>query len=271
MLLMAGTGALGAEQRKRLRLRNFIARAGQVSKWVAGLALCGLLGWGGYVGYQLVSQSAYFRLRTIDIAGHTALSREDILYLLAIPPQASVLQLDLARMGARLERHPHVHAVRLRRQFPDTLQVAIRERVPRLIVVSGTQRMVIDQDGVVLRAVIPTQDEGLTQLQLRRKTALAPGMRLSQSEVPRALELMRAYAESEVAGTLRVISMTVQDSGSSLWTIAPYAFNLRVGEGQIDDQLKRLPPVLRYLEHRELSPRIVDVSYRKRVVVIPET
>ena len=235
------------------------------------MALCGVLGWGGYVGYQLVSHSAYFRVRTIDIVGHTALSRDDILYLLAIPEKASVLQLDLTRMGARLERHPHVHAVRLRRRFPDTLQVSIRERVPRLIVVSGTQRMVIDRDGVVLRVVNPTQDEALTQLQLRRKTALAPGMRLSQSEVPRALELMRAYEESEVAGALRLVSMTVQDSGSSLWTIAPYRFSLRVGEGRIDEQLKRLPPVLRYLQHRDLSPRTVDVSYRNRVVVIPET
>ena len=111
----------------------------------------------------------------------------------------------------------------------------------------------------------------MTELQLRQKTALAPGMRLSQSEVPRALELIRAYEESEVADALRVVSMTVQDSGSSLWTITPYPFTLKVGEGRIDEQLKRLPPVLRYLEHHDLSPRTVDVSYRERVVVIPET
>lgn len=271
MLLMVARGSLGPAQRKRLRFKHWMHRIWFLGKCGAVLALGVALVWSGYAVFKLVRDSGYLRVRNLHITGHNDLSRNDILYLLAIPDKVSLLQLDLTRMGARLKRHPQVQTVMLHRRFPDTLQVTIQERVPRLIVVSGTQRMVVDREGVVIRSVKPTEDQALTRLHLRRKPALAPGMHLRQAEVRRALELLQAYEHSELADTLRVVSLTVQDSGESRWTVDPYPFTLRVGEGRVDEQLKRLPPVLQYLQHRDLAVRQVDVSYRKRVVVIPET
>jgi cell division protein FtsQ len=271
MLLTVASGSLGPAQRKRLRLKHWMHRIWFLGKCGTVVVLGVALVWGGYTVFKLVRDSGYLRLRNIHITGHNALSRNDILYLLAIPDEVSLLQLDLTRMGARLERHPQVQTVMLHRQFPDTLRVTIQERVPRLVVVSGTQHMVVDREGVVIRSVNPTGDQALTRLHLSRKPALSPAMQLRQAEVRRALELIRAYEDSELAGTLRVVSLTVQDSGESRWTVDPYPFTLRVGEGRVDEQLKRLPPVLQYLQHRDLAVRQVDVSYRKRVVVIPET
>ena len=96
-------------------------------------------------------------------------------------------------------------------------------------------------------------------------------MQLRQAEVQRALQLIQAYEGSAVASALQVVALTVEESGASSWTVAPYRFTLRVGEGGVDEQLKRLPPVLRYLQHHDLEVKMVDVSYRKRVVVIPES
>lgn len=271
MPLTAASGSLGPAQRKRLRLKHWMHRIWFLGKCGAVLALGMALVWGGYAVFKLVRDSGYLRVRHIDMIGHSALSRNDILYLLAIPDEVSLLQLDLTRMGARLKRHPQVQTVMLHRKFPDTLQVTIQERVARLVVVSGIQRMVVDREGVVIRPVNPTEDQALTRLHLRQKSALAPAMQLHQAEVRRALELVRAYEDSELAGTLRVVSLTVQDSGASRWTVEPYPFTLQVGEGSVGEQLKRLPPVLQYLQHRDLAVRQVDVSYRKRVVVIPET
>ncbi len=271
MLFIMVSGTLGMAQRKRLRPKRWFVRARFLSKCGVGVAVCAGLLWGGYMAVTWLGRADYFRVRMIDIRGHTALSRQDIFYLLAIPEEAPLFQLDLRRMGARLERHPLVHTVALRREFPDTLRVAVQERTPRLVVVSGKQRVVIDQAGVVLRPVQLAQDRALPQLVLRRKPALAPGMRLRQADVHRALELIRAYEGSAVANTLRLVSLTVQDSGASRWTVAPYSFTLQVGEGSVEAQLNRLPPILRYLEQRGLTVQTVDVSYRKRVVVIPES
>jgi hypothetical protein len=54
-------------------------------------------------------------------------------------------------------------------------------------------------------------------------------------------------------------------------TVEPYPFTLRLGAGKLDAQLGRLPPVLQYITRQGLAVRSVDVSYRKRVIVIPAT
>lgn len=249
------------------RLRRLLVRMWVVSKYGTGLALCAGLVWGGITAYELVRDAEYFRLRTLRIKGNTALTRRDVLYLLALGPDATLLQLDLERMGARLERHPYVKAVRLRRYFPDTLTVTVLERSPYMVAISGRERMVLDAEGVVLRPFLRQQDRRLPQLRMRHKRVLAPGMHLHQEEVQRALELVRIYEKTSVAGMMRLASLTVEDSGVSMWRVEPYPFTIRLGEGGIEAQLNRLPPVLQYIERRGLAVRLVDVSYRQRVVV----
>jgi cell division protein FtsQ len=269
MCLALTSGTLAVAQRKRLRLQRLLANIWWVSKGVLVLTLCVALMYGSYTAYNLMREADYFRLRTIVIRGQIALSQQDILYLLALPAQVSLFDLDLARMGARLERHPQLKTVTLRRQFPDTLTVTVQERVPALVVVSDGQHVVVDSEGVVLRPMASAQDKALPQLLLHHPRVLAPGMSLRQAEVQRALDLMQAYQTSPVADALRVVSLTVEDSGASRWTVTPDAFILRVGEGQIASQLQRLPPVLRYIRQHGLPVQTVDISYRQRVVVIP--
>jgi cell division septal protein FtsQ len=270
MLSLAANHTLEGAQRKRMWCRRLVARLWLWCKRLTAVALMTALVWGSYALFILVRQTAYFSVRTIEITGHAALSRQDILYYLAIPEHATLFELDLARMGLRLERHPLIERVAVRRQLPDTLHVAVQERVPRLAVVVGDQRVAVDGEGVVLRP-IATQDRDLPQLMLNEQRALAPGMRLRQQSVQRSLDVIQAHASSPMAGTLRLVSCTVDDSGTSHWRVAPDAFVLQVGEGDVASQLRRLPPVVRYLRQHDLAVRSVDVSYRKRVVVIPES
>ncbi len=273
MLSFATTNgkSLGGAQRKRMWVKRLATRVWFWTKCLAAVALSAGVIWGGYTLVLLARQTDYFRVQTIDITGQVTLSRQDILYYLAIPSDATLFELDLARMGLRLERHPMIEHVAVRRQLPDTLHVTVQERAPRLAVASGDQRVVIDRQGVVLRSVATAQDRSLPQLVLNEQKALAPGMRLRQKSVQRTLDVVQAYASSPVAGILRLISCTVEDSGTSHWRVEPDDFVLQVGEGDVASQFKRLPPVLRYLRQHDLAVRTVDVSYRKRVVIIPES
>jgi cell division protein FtsQ len=221
------------------------------------------------MGYRLVRNADHFRLRTVRIAGHQTLTQQDILYLLDLPADATLFQLDLARMGTRLGHHPYLKTVLLRREFPNTLLVMVQEREPYLVVQTEDQRVILDTEGVVLGPLTPQQDQELPQLTLRQQRVLAAGMRLQQAEVQRALEFVRDYKALPITGETRLVALSVEESGTVVLEVAPYPFKLRVGGEKLDAQLGRLPSVLHYITQQGLAVRSIDLTYRKRVIVIP--
>ena len=180
MALAATRNTLYVAQRKRMRGKRLLTRIGFLGKFLLRLALCGVLAWSVKMVYPLVLEAQYFRVRTVEITGLTTLTREQVLYLLGILDDTTLWQLDLQRIGARLERHPYVKSVILRREFPTTLRVTVRERTPSLVVSAGDQHMLVDDEGMVLRAFVPDQDPKILHVILQQQQALESGMRLQQ-------------------------------------------------------------------------------------------
>jgi len=94
-------------------------------------------------------------------------------------------------------------------------------------------------------------------------------MRLRQKEIQRAFELIQTYQASPLAETLRLASLNVQPSGISVWRFEQCPFDVRLGEEGIALQLGRLPFAVRYIAQQGLAVRAVDLSYRKRIVIVP--
>lgn len=256
-------------QRKRMRGKRLLARAWFLSKCSLGVILCVAIIWGAKRLYPLFIEAQYFRVHTIEISGLLTLPREEIAYLLGITPETTLWQLDLPRLGTRLEHHPYVKSVILRREFPNTLRVQLQERKPYLVVSSGTQRMLIDDESVVLRAYVPEQDPKMPQIILTQQRALEPGMRLRQQEVQHAHTLLQTYQASPLATLLQLTSVKVQPSGTSVWRFEQYPFDVRFGDEGMTTQFGRLPLALRYITQQHLAVRTVDLSYRKRIIITP--
>jgi hypothetical protein len=269
MALAATSSTLYIAQRRRLRGKRLLAQAWFLGKSFLGGACCIGLAWGVIVVYPLLFEMAYFRVQTLDITGLTTLTRDEVVYLLGITEETTLWQLDLPRMGTRLTHHPYIKAVVLRREFPHTLRVTVRERTPYLVVGSQEQRMLIDDEGVVLRTFVPEQDPKMPQIILPQPRMLEPGMHLRQQEVQRAFELHQIFQASPLAEKLRLASLTVQPSGISIWRFEQYPFDVRMGEEGIPLQLGRLPLALRYITQQNLAVRAVDLSYRKRIIIVP--
>ena len=269
MALAATSSTLYIAQRRRLRGKRLLTQAWLLGKSLLGCACCMGLAWGVTIVYPLLFEMACFRVRTLDITGLTTLTRDEVVYLLGITEETTLWQLDLPRMGARLTHHPHIKSVVLRREFPHTLRVTVRERTPYLVVGSQAQRMLVDDEGVVLRAFVPEQDPKMPQVILPQPRLLEPGMHLRQQEVQRAFELHQTFQASPLAEKLRLVSLTVQPSGISIWRFEQYPFDVRLGEEDIPLQLGRLPLALRYITRQNLAVRAVDLSYRKRIIIVP--
>jgi len=134
---------------------------------VVGVAAVVLaLAWGGWIVTDVLRESPkklpavatavpvrHFDLRTDGVLDGTWLERA-----LALPKAASLMELDLEQLQARLLAHGQVTAASLTRQFPDTLVAQIAERSPVARVMAAAdggeaKALLVARDGVVFDGV----------------------------------------------------------------------------------------------------------------------
>lgn len=128
--------------------------------------LAAVIGWGTWEirrtvnGGESALGSPITRMPVRDVVLITdgVLSQEWLSRTLAIPANASLMELDLFALRDRLLKRGQVAAADLRREFPDTLVVSLQERAPvlRAIVQEsgvGPRSLLIARDGVVYEGI----------------------------------------------------------------------------------------------------------------------
>ncbi|PLX36488.1 MAG: cell division protein FtsQ [Hyphomicrobiales bacterium] len=124
----------------------------------------GFLGcWGAYalaLGGQLapvaetLSSSAGFGIDAVRITGQKEIAEADVLTVLDIEPGTSLLSYDAADARVRLSHMSWVNAVSVRKLYPATLQVTIKEREPFALWQRGQTVSVVDRAGEIITDVV---------------------------------------------------------------------------------------------------------------------
>jgi cell division septal protein FtsQ len=103
----------------------------------------------------IVWADQFFRITSVEINGGRQVSRQDVLARLRLSPAPGLLSTDLRRLRRSLESHPWIQQAEIRRVFPDTLVVDLKEREPAAVLRTGEQDLLIGQDGSVITEVKP--------------------------------------------------------------------------------------------------------------------
>ena len=101
---------------------------------IASLAvISGLL----VAGYLYVSNSDYFVVKRVTIAGINQTSRDEILTAAGLDRPANILTFDLDQARNEISILPWLAEVKVSRQMPDTVAIEVREHNPKLLVNLG--------------------------------------------------------------------------------------------------------------------------------------
>jgi len=122
--------------------------AGTVGLLVVGAALGSVLAVRGMLMHDprfLIATSS-----EIQIAGNQHLTREQVLDVFGSDLERNIFKVPLAERRADLERLPWVQHATVMRLLPNTVRVAVTERVPVAFVRQGTQIGLVDAEGVLL-------------------------------------------------------------------------------------------------------------------------
>lgn len=138
--------------RPKNRLKVKRARRGLLTRGTLALQLgaAGLLLLAGlWLGYSRVMASERLRVARVDVRGQHFLSEGEVRELLGPAVGENILSLDLAELKRRLRASPWVADATVVRTLPDTLSVAIVERVP-LALAEADRLYLMDGDGTLI-------------------------------------------------------------------------------------------------------------------------
>jgi len=193
-------------------------------------------------------------LREIVVEVDGVLSPDEVRRLSGVKIGRNILTVDLPNLRERLERHPRIANARMVVEFPATLSIHIRERLPLAAVEplagSGIRaRYLLDESGHVILPLDPATAPAKAVAEeeaLPRIIARAPGSAESDQDTQAALEFLREY-ERRAPGTLpEIATISLAVPGLLVVTTADRA-EITFGAGSFDLQLRRWSDLRRQL------------------------
>ncbi|MEX0851801.1 MAG: cell division protein FtsQ/DivIB [Bauldia sp.] len=136
------------------RLPRHLGLKGVVVLFLATAVAGILLGGHGLTVVSALTAWSGLAVDQVRITGQSETSEVDVLDRLAIGDLASLLTFDVDAARARVEGLPWVKQATLKKLYPDTLEVAVSERVPFAVWQSGTELWLVDETGKVITGAI---------------------------------------------------------------------------------------------------------------------
>ncbi len=137
--------AAGKRDERERRLASRQLRNRVIIGVLAGLVVISVVGW------VALYRSSAFAITNVEVAGNSHLTAARVTQLAGLPPDTTLLRVPEAAMLARLERDPWVADASIQREFPDTLRIVVRERVPLAAVdLGGRGRWLLDATGTMI-------------------------------------------------------------------------------------------------------------------------
>ena len=120
------------EQVRKSRQARTLLRAGT---WAGlHLAVAGVVGLAAWGGYRYLTHSTRFTVRRVLVSGTAYVPERQVRRVADRYVGANIFAADLPALQAGLEAQPWIRVAHVKRRIPDTLLIAIEERVPEALV-----------------------------------------------------------------------------------------------------------------------------------------
>jgi cell division septal protein FtsQ len=229
------------------------------------LLLCSFL----FVGHRVyvhLLEDPFFRVREVEVEGCQKIPRETILSLIQMERMPNLFKVKLKEVAKRLESHPWIDHVVVRKVFPNKVLIQIEERKPIAILQLG-ELYYIDATGVIFS---PVEDgdgynypflTGLTRQALERDPAETKDL------VMKALELLRTVEKEKVSPLEKISEIHMEKTFGIYCFTEAEGIEVRMGWDHFGEKLKRLSILWSDLQKRGIAAASIDCSDLQRMVV----
>lgn len=222
-----------------------------------------------FLSYQLyvyLLDDSFFRVKEIAVKGCRKVSEKTILALAGIEGMPNLFTVPLKEISERIEGHPWVEQVNVRKVFPDRISIQVEERRP-IAILQMDEPYYIDSKGVIFSRV-GDRDKfnfpfltGLSQQGFDKDPVAARHL------IAKALEMV-GVADREKAPPLNEISEIHMEMAYGIQCFSQAkGVEVRMGWDHFEEKLRRLSLIWTDLQKRGVLAASIDCSDLRRMVV----
>ena len=208
----------------------------------------------------------YFRVREVELEGNRNIPKETLLSLTVMGGMPNLFSINLKEAVKRIESHPWIEQVQVRKVFPNKILIQIEERKP-IAIIQLEELYYIDAKGEVFSPVGDRDKYNYPYLTGLNRQVLEKNPVEAKRLITKALELLR-IAEREKVPPLEEISEIHMEKifGIQCFTKAE-GVEVKMGWEDFGEKLKRLSLIWSDLRKRGCSVTMIDCRDLKSMVV----
>jgi cell division protein FtsQ len=222
-----------------------------------------------FVGHQLyvrLLEDSFFQVKKVEIKGCRKIQEKTILSLARVEGMPNLFTLPLKEISGRVETHPWVDYVKVRKIFPDRVLIHIEERRPMAILQLEVP-FYIDSNGVIFSRVGDRDEYNFPFLTGLNKEAFDQDPVVAKHLIAKALEFLRIVDQEKVPPLEGISEIRMGKAfGIQCFTLAE-GVEVRMGWDHFREKLRRLSLIWSDLQKRGVSAGSIDCSDMRRMVV----
>jgi cell division protein FtsQ len=227
--------------------------------------MLGLLIFGAFQGYNYLTTSEKFAVRTVEVRGLTRVEPAAVERLVADIRGQNILLAPLEKYSERFSGHPRIRAAVFKKILPNKVICTVEEREPVALVYAGGFHEV-DEEGMIL-----TADELTDYLDLPIVTGVAQksvkeGTYCRDPQLANALKVLAICKRHGGSFANDISELRVGDAGISVVSLKEDLV-LLLGESEFEGRLRKFFLIRGTLAKKDEPSKLIDLRFDDQVVL----
>jgi cell division protein FtsQ len=222
-------------------------------------------------GHDLLTQCDFFKARQIQISGLHQVSRQEVIRLGRIGPEANILAVNLKLVRQRLLSHPYIAEASVGRQMPDRLIIRVKEHSPVAILDLG-RRFLVNAKGDIFKEMESADPQRLPRIVGLDFSDISVGDMPRSRAYEAVLEVLELGRQPQSAIPLGQIRRIEVDRDIGLTVFAQDRIGaVKIGYNDYASKFRILKRVMHYLERDQKTNRFrsIDLHNLNRIIADP--
>lgn len=244
--------------------------------YLAGIVFAACIGW---ISFEMLAKSDIFQVSSVNVHGNRMVTEHQVLEKAALKRGGNLLNFDIMQAENNIRSLPWVDEVKIRRHWPSTVEIAVREHKPLALInitdAGKTQLYYFDINGHVFAPVQGATDLDFPVLTGRSFSEDLHEMHIqAESLTGKALHFLKLAAQGNQILPLQAVSevQVSRDEGLIVYLV-DYPFPIYLGQEKIHERFYLLVRVLAQLYDKDKVREVKEIrmDYAEDKIMVAAT